>query len=119
MKICVTAEGPEMDSPCSQRFGRAPCFIVYDDETDGFEAIDNAQNLNAASGAGVQSAVRVSKTDAAWVISGHIGPKAMSVLQAADVRVAIGAEGSVADALAAFRDGKLKQAGEADRMPHW
>jgi predicted Fe-Mo cluster-binding NifX family protein len=54
-----------------------------------------------------------------WVISGHIGPKAMSVLQAAGIKVAVGAEGRVADAVAAFGNGELQQVDEADRASHW
>jgi len=119
MKICVTSQGQDLSSEVDSRFGRGRYFIVYDDETESFEAIDNAQNVNAAGGAGVQSATAVAETGCEWVISGHMGPKALSVLRAADIRVATGASGSVADAISAFKDGKLEEIDEADVPSRW
>ncbi|MCK4282698.1 MAG: NifB/NifX family molybdenum-iron cluster-binding protein, partial [Candidatus Brocadiae bacterium] len=52
-------------------------------------------------------------------ISGHMGPKAMSVLQAAGIRVATGASGAVSDAIAAFKDGQLEEATGADVPSRW
>jgi len=119
MKIAVSAEGPDKDSSCCPRFGRAPYFVIYDDETKEYSPIDNVQNLNAASGAGVQSALTVSQAGGERVISGHIGPKALSVLQAAGIKVTIGASGTVAETLAAFKEGRLEDVQAADVPPHW
>ncbi len=119
MKICVTSQGRELSSQVDSRFGRARYFVIYDDEAESFEVIDNEENLNAAGGAGVQSATAVAESGCEWVIGGHMGPKAMSVLQSAGVRVATGASGSVADAIAAFKDGRLEEATGADAAPHW
>ena len=118
MKLCITSQGPELSSPVDPRFGRASWFIIYETETGAFEALDNARNLNAASGAGVQAAATVADKGCDWVISGHIGPKALAVLQAGGVKVAVGAEGSV-EAAAAFKDGRLGEATEADVAPRW
>ena len=52
MKICVTSQGPDLSSAVDPRFGRARYFIIYDEETESFEAIDNEQNVSAACGAG-------------------------------------------------------------------
>ena len=119
MKICITSQGPELTSQTDPRFGRARYFIIYDDQTGEFEAIDNAENVGAAGGAGVQSAQTVVERDCKWVLSGHIGPRAMSVLSEADVKVAVGAEGTVQDAIEAFRAGKLTEAAGPDVAPHW
>ncbi len=119
MKICVTSRGQQLSSEVDQRFGRAAFFIMYDDESGEFEAVDNAQNMTAAGGAGVQSATNVVDLGADWVVSGHIGPKAMSVLQAAGVKVALGASGTVSDAVAAFKGGELEKADGADVASHW
>jgi predicted Fe-Mo cluster-binding NifX family protein len=108
-----------MSAAVDPRFGRCRYFVIYDDATEEFEMIDNSVNLNAAAGAGVQSATRAAEQGVEWVISGHIGPKAMSVLQAAGIKVAVGAEGRVADAVAAFGNGELQQVDEADRASHW
>jgi predicted Fe-Mo cluster-binding NifX family protein len=119
MKICITSRGPELSSEVDPRFGRARFFIIYDDESEEWEAVDNQQNVNAAGGAGVQSGTTVAEKGCQWVVSGHMGPKALSVLKAAGIQVATGASGRVADAIAAFREGKLEKSDSADVAPHW
>ncbi len=119
MKICVTSQGPEMSDEVDPRFGRARYFVIYDDETEEAEAVDNAQNMNAAGGAGVQAGTTVVEKSCDLVISGHMGPKALSVLSQGDVQVAVGAEGTVQQAIQDFKDGKLKDVDEADVAPRW
>jgi predicted Fe-Mo cluster-binding NifX family protein len=53
------------------------------------------------------------------VLTGHVGPKAMSVLQRAGIQVAVGAEGTVQEAIEAYQRGDLEPTEEADRAPHW
>ena len=119
MKICVTSQGGDLDAQVDPRFGRARFFVFYDDESRQFEAMDNSSNVNAAGGAGVQSATTVAEQGCQWVLSGHIGPKAMSVLTAAGVKVAVGASGTVSEALEAFRNGQLSEVAEADKPTRW
>ncbi|MFW6189455.1 MAG: NifB/NifX family molybdenum-iron cluster-binding protein [Planctomycetota bacterium] len=119
MKLCVTSQGPEPSSQVDPRFGRARYFIIYDDKADEYSVVDNEQNLNAASGAGVQAASNVADAGAQLVISGHIGPRAMTVLQEAEVKVVVGAEGTVEEALEAYREGELEEVEDADVPPHW
>ncbi len=119
MKLCITSQGRDLSAAVDPRFGRARYFIIYDDETGEFEAVDNAQNLGAAGGAGVQSATAICEKGCDWVISGHMGPKALSVLGAGEVKVAVGAEGTVQEAVAAFQAGELEQADGADVASHW
>jgi predicted Fe-Mo cluster-binding NifX family protein len=119
MKICVTSQGPELSSQVDPRFGRARYFVVYEDEDETFEAVDNEQNVNAAGGAGVQSATIMAEKGCEWVVSGHMGPKALSVLQQAGIRVATGASGQVQQALQDFADGKLEEIKDADVRSRW
>jgi len=119
MKICVTSQGPDLASEVDPRFGRAKFFIIYNDEDETFEVVDNTQNKEASGGAGIQAASTVAENDCDWVISGHMGPKALAVLQEAGVSVATGASGKVSDALRAFREGELEETEEADVSPHW
>lgn len=119
MKVCVTAQGEDLSAAVDPRFGRARFFLIYDDETKGFDVVDNSQNVNAAGGAGVQSATIVAETGCEWVLSGHVGPKAMAVLQAAGVKVGVGAEGAVSEALEAFARGELQEASKADMPQRW
>lgn len=119
MKICVTAQGTDKDSQVDPRFGRAANFIIHDTDTGGFEILDNKQNLQAAQGAGIQAAQKAAGSGAKAVITGHVGPKAFSALQAAGIEIFIGARGTVAEAIAAYKEGKLEKAAGADVEGHW
>ena len=119
MKVAVTAQGRELNSPVDPRFGRARFFIVADTDTGAFSVADNAQNLNAAQGAGIQAGRNVVELGVEAVITGHVGPKAFATLQAGGVNIYTGATGSVADAIEQFKAGKLKQSTTADVEGHW
>ena len=119
MKVAVTSQGQDMKSPVDPRFGRAKFFMVVDAESGVFAAHDNAQNLNAAQGAGIQAAQKVIELDMEAVVTGNVGPKAFSALQAGDIKVYIGATGSVEDALAQFNAGQLERVTEANVEGHW
>jgi predicted Fe-Mo cluster-binding NifX family protein len=114
MKIIVTSLGQSLDSPIDPRFGRAARFILFDEESGGFQVLDNTQNLNAAQGAGLQAAEIVSRAGAGCVLTGHCGPKAFKALSAAGIQLYIGVDGTVADAIGRLRAGELKQAESAD-----
>jgi predicted Fe-Mo cluster-binding NifX family protein len=119
MKVAVTAQGTDMTSQVDARFGRSRFFVAVDTETGEFEATDNAQNMNAVQGAGIQAARNVIGLDVAAVVTGHVGPKAFSTLQAAGVDVYLGAAGSVGNAVQQFMAGELERAGQADVEGHW
>ena len=119
MKIAFTTSGDSLDAQLDSRFGRAPKFLVYDLDTDSFEIVDNKQNLNAAQGAGIQSAESVSRTGAAAVVTGNCGPKAFRALQAAGVKIYTVEDTTIADALAQYREGVLKEAADANVEGHW
>jgi predicted Fe-Mo cluster-binding NifX family protein len=119
MKIVFTTSGTTLDAPLDDRFGRAPKLLVYDLESDAFEVIDNERNLNAAQGAGIQSAETVARLGAEGVVTGHCGPKAFRVLSAAGVKIFNTDAPTVAAALARYRAGKLVEARSADVEGHW
>ena len=81
--------------------------------------IDNRQNLDAAQGAGIQSAQNVVAGGAQALVTGHCGPKAFRVLKAAGVDVYTSDAPTVAAALALFREGTLKKSLDADVEGHW
>ncbi|MCK7468209.1 MAG: NifB/NifX family molybdenum-iron cluster-binding protein [Desulfosudis oleivorans] len=76
-----------MNAPLDSRFGRAPKFLIYDLETKSFEIIDNEQNLNATQGAGIQSAQNIARLGTKALVTGHCGPKAFRVLEAAGIKI--------------------------------
>ena len=119
MKIAISAQNGSMDAQADPRFGRAKCFIVIDTETGGFSSHDNAMNLNAAQGAGIQAAKNVADLGVRAVVTGNVGPKAHATLSAAGIEIYTGASGTVRDALEAFRAGKLARAEKANVDGHW
>ena len=119
MKIAISSSGKTLDSEVDPRFGRAEYFIIVDPETMDFEVVENNQNLNLPQGAGIQAGKTVADHKVAALITGHCGPKAFTVLQAAGIQIITGASGKVADAIAQFNKGELKSAGEADVDGHW
>ena len=119
MKLVISASGETLESAVDPRFGRAAKFILYDTDTEQFTAHDNAQNLNAAQGAGIQSAQTVVNLGADWLISGHCGPKAFRVLSTAGVKIGVGAEGTVAEVIERFKRGEFESSATADVEGHW
>lgn len=119
MKVAITAQDTTLDSSVDPRFGRAKCFILVDSETGEHTVHDNAQNLNAPQGAGIQAAQKVAGLGAEALLTGHVGPKAFHTLQAAEIAVYAGASGTVREALEAWKANKLAAAAKADVEGHW
>jgi len=119
MKIAFPTSGDTLDSPLDPRFGRAPRFLIYDLASDTFELADNRQSLNAAQGAGIQSAETVARLGVKSLVSGHCGPKAFRVLQAAGIRIYTCDAATVRGALEMYKSGSLKETGSADVEGHW
>jgi predicted Fe-Mo cluster-binding NifX family protein len=114
MKIVVSARGGTPESEVDPRFGRASCFLVFDTETGVWQAVDNAPALSAAHGAGIQSAETVCRLGANIVISGHVGPKAFTVLAAGGVKIYRGDARTALDAVNCFRRGQLPELNDSN-----
>jgi predicted Fe-Mo cluster-binding NifX family protein len=120
MKIALTSSAQTLADPIDKHFGRAHFFILADTDTGRGTAHDNTQNLQAAQGAGIQSAETVAGLGAEAVITGSVGPKAFRALQAAKIpiylvdKVCPGTE-----ALRRFKDGELEELTAANGESHW
>lgn len=119
MKIAVSSTGPDVNSQVDPRFGRAKYFIIYDTESNETKVIDNTVNLNAAQGAGIQSAQNIVDNGVNTLVTGNVGPKAFNVLQIAGVNVFTGASGSISDALKSWETEDLNPADKANVEGHW
>jgi predicted Fe-Mo cluster-binding NifX family protein len=117
MKIAVTANGVDLDAPISSIFGRCPTYILVDTETMQFEVLDNPA-LSAPGGAGVQAAQFVIEHGAQAVLTGNVGPNAFGVFQAAHVPVFLLGNGTVRNALEAYKKGLLQSTGAANVAAH-
>ena len=119
MKIAITTSGADLDAPVDPRFGRAKAFILYDNDTGDWSLLDNAQNLNAAQGAGIQAATTVVHAGAEAVLTGNCGPKAFATLAAGKVAVYTAVAGTVRDAIEKFQAGQLQAASQATVGGHF
>jgi predicted Fe-Mo cluster-binding NifX family protein len=119
MKVLVTSTGETLDDTVDRRFGRAERFLLVDTDSDKVSVVDNAQNLGAAQGAGIQAAESAARLGPEYVITGHCGPKAFAVLQAAGIRVVVGAKGTVREAIESLKRGELQPVDRADVEGHW
>jgi len=119
MKIAVTSTGTDIDSEVDPRFGRAAYILIVDSETFEFEALDNKENVNALKGAGIQAAVAVNNKGADVLLTGFCGPNAFKAMNAAKIKVANDAKGTVREAVQAYLDGKLPLAEEANVEGQW
>jgi predicted Fe-Mo cluster-binding NifX family protein/predicted DNA-binding protein (UPF0251 family) len=119
MKIAITSADGTLDGMVDERFGRAKKIVVVDDGTNDQETVDNVTNMNAAQGAGIQTAQNIIKAGAKAVISGHLGPNAFRVLSTAGVEVFTASGITVREALEAYRNGKLSKLAGADVEGHW
>lgn len=119
MKVAISANGNDLISNVDLRFGRAYGFIIYDLENESYTFTDNEQNLESAQGAGIQAAQHIVNQDAEVLITGHCGPKAFKVLQAAGVKIFTGANGSIQEVLEKFKNNELEQALSPDVEGHW
>jgi predicted Fe-Mo cluster-binding NifX family protein len=119
MKIAVPSKGKTLDSPVDGRFGRAAGFIVYNTSDKTFAFSDNAQNMNAGQGAGVQAAQSIAATGAGVIIAPSYGPKAFQVLKTAGIVTVLSEPGSVMENINKFVAGKLSRSDNANVEGHW
>ncbi|MGM0443841.1 MAG: NifB/NifX family molybdenum-iron cluster-binding protein [Fibrobacterota bacterium] len=119
MKIAISSDGTGPEDPVQKRFGRAKNFVIYSTEDETYHPVANTQSLNAAQGAGIQSAQRIVENGAEVLISGHCGPKAFAVLKQAGVRIYTLPSASVGQAVEMYLSHTLTPLDDADVEGHW
>lgn len=107
MKIALTCQGPSLQDDLDQRFGRAVALLIVDTQSHQVEVIDN-EALAPSGGAGIAAAQRLVDREVAALITGQVGPNALSVLQAAGIRLLQGVAGSGQKNLDLFQAGQLE-----------
>src|SRR4030042_4399291 len=111
MKICLSSAGPGLDSEMDPRFGRCQYFLFIDSDTNAFEAVENP-NLGASGGGGIQSAQLVSNKGVEVLLTGQVGPNAFTTLQAAGIKILIGASGKVREVLEKYQKGQISSSAQ-------
>lgn len=117
MRVVVSAQGDGLDAPASPVFGRCPVYVFVETESMEFEAVSNPA-MNQGGGAGIQAAQFVVEHGAQTVLTGNLGPNAYDVLNAAGVPGYLVPEGTVRQAVEAFKAGRLQSMGGANVAAH-
>lgn len=119
MKIAITSQGTDLDAQIDPRFGRAAYILIVDTFSLGVKVLDNAENVNAFKGAGIQAATMVCEQGAEALLTGFCGPNAFKTLKAAGIKVANDISGTVREGVDAFIKGKITFAEGANVEGHW
>ena len=111
MKIALTTQGPDLDSPMDPRFGRTRFLILLDEEARSIQAVDNSAADDVAHGAGPKTVQKLVEIGATVLITGNgPGGTAGEALVHTGIEIYIGAgEMSAKEALEAFKNGELKK----------
>lgn len=110
MKIIVTATGKNLDSEIDQRFGRCQYFIVFNTETNSFEAVEN-QGAIQGHGAGIKAAQQIGELGAESIITGELGPNAYKVVEELGISAFKGS-GIIKDAIKKLLNNELPNLNE-------
>ena len=100
MKICVSAEEPDLQAIVSEDFGHGQ-FFIYDTGNGSWEAFPN-EAPEAGVGAGIMAAEMVIKLAPQVVLTGNVGPHGIKKLQSAGIRVVQDEEGTVWSSIQAY-----------------
>lgn len=101
-KICITAQGKDIEAEVDPSLGRARYLLIIDPESLDFEVVENP-NIDAAHGAGIQTAQLISSKGVATVITGSCGPHAQRVFQSSGIKLITGVQGKVKDAITKYK----------------
>ena len=120
MKIAVCTSEKSPHATVCNRFGRAEYFAVYDTLSKDWQYYANAQDTQAAQGAGIQSAQTIIDSGAEVLVAANVGPKAMRALTANKVKVfAAAVTKTLTEQIALYESGKLTEMTMANVEGHW
>ena len=109
MLIAFSVDSNNEKAMMDSRFGRCPFFALLDDQSGDIEYVANPA-AGVAVGAGTGAAQMLINRDVAAVVSGQVGPKALEILEAAEVPIYLApVELSFSTARQRYQDGQLQQ----------
>jgi len=107
LKVAVSASSGSIDAPVNPTFGRCPYYVIVETESMAFEAVPNT-SMSSPSGAGIGAAQVVAGKGVESVLTGNVGPNATAVLSQAGIKMVTGVQGTVREAVDAFKRGELQ-----------
>ncbi len=111
MRIAVSTTSGGLDDKVSEVFGRAVSFTIVDVEDGDIRNVDVIRNDFAVRGGGAGIAVSQFLADKGVevVLTGNVGPNALSVLNSAGIKVYRAGGLKVSEAIEKFLKGELEQ----------
>ncbi|HPD94962.1 MAG TPA: NifB/NifX family molybdenum-iron cluster-binding protein [Tenuifilaceae bacterium] len=111
MKIAFTSVGKTWDSQIDPRFGRTEFIVVYNDENQQLEVIDNSAVKNEAHGAGTATAQKMYDIKPDVLITGNgPGETAANALKHHNMKIFVDAHNmTLKEAFDNYKEGKLKE----------
>jgi len=119
MRIAITSTGADLNADLDPRFGRAQYILIVGDDGALVETVDNATNRGAMQGAGIQAGRLLAEKKVDVLLTGNCGPNAFKALEAAGIKVCVGLQGSVKDALKRFSNNELNFSASSNVDAHW
>ncbi|MDP8257816.1 MAG: NifB/NifX family molybdenum-iron cluster-binding protein [Candidatus Aadella gelida] len=107
MKICITAQGKDLDAQVDPRFGRCQYFIIADTDNNETEVLENP-NKDGMGGVGIQSGQTMAEKNVKAVLTGNVGPNAYRTLNAGGIEVITGVSGTINQVIEQYKAGKFK-----------
>ena len=101
MKIALSATSSDPEGEVDPRFGRCACFMLYDTDSEEFEAVDNV-HAGGSGGVGIAAAQMMIDKGVEAVLTGDMGPNASRVFSAAGIPVTTGVSGKIREAARAY-----------------
>ncbi|MBN1633356.1 MAG: NifB/NifX family molybdenum-iron cluster-binding protein [Ignavibacteria bacterium] len=89
MKLAVTSTGNSPESGMCEKFGRCKFFVIYDTETENYEAISNFGET-MESGAGPKAAEMLIMREVEILLTGNVGDKAENALIKGGIKIVTG-----------------------------
>jgi predicted Fe-Mo cluster-binding NifX family protein len=111
MKIAFTSTGTGWDSIIDSRFGRTEFIVIYNEETQELETIDNGAVKNEAHGAGTATSQKMYELKPDVLITGNgPGETAASALKHLKMKIFVDAHNiTLKQAYDDYKSGKLKE----------
>ena len=116
MKIAISSEGRTLDGAINPRFGRCSYFIILDNETDSYKALENPGQYEGH-GAGITAAQFLINEGISAVISGTYGPNAFRTLAAASIKM-FSSSGAIRQSIDLFNQQKLPMISQPTSAGH-
>ncbi len=108
MKIAIPVNDKSENTEICISFGRTPYFLIYDNETQKSEYLDNGAAASQG-GAGIKAAQMLADCGVKILITPSCGENAIGVLDAAEIGVYKSGSVSVSENIKAFDEGRLNK----------